>query len=279
MECPFISNDSKLDSNKLGKIGIIFWTFLPFNLGGIYSVCKSTHLTKVFSSHTILVHSIHLNCLFKFESNHEFDTSVYSVHLINIVLLISLGISLFISGVKIFFFGNVININHFIFYFEAEFFSKLGNNKIVGSQFFSFLVEEKFSKYERSKQAEIEQIIKTHGEERVKMEKELKDSLESNIKQFKANLVQSLQNGPNKSYIQEKENLQNNLKVLYQRKFEEKAKEINKDFEKQNKKVEMQEIQKVSQELRTEEEDLTEQYEMKLHVNFKYFELICKRVY
>ena len=147
---------------------------------------------------------------------------------------------------------------------------KLLNNNIE--------VEENISKYEKQKQTDIEQLQKKQQEEMEKFERELKQNLEKDMKNLKNELIHKFQKESNSSFIQEKENLKHNLKILYQRKFEEKTKDVKKEFEKEYKKAEMQEMQTVNHDLRREEDDLVEEYEMKLNVNIQKFNFICKRV-
>lgn len=144
--------------------------------------------------------------------------------------------------------------------------------KTILTDFESFKAPEKdqppvddFTSYEKEKLQEIEKLQKLHQEALDEVEKRLQREMDRHLKESKKTLTAESNSN---NFLKEKEQIKTNLAKEYKAQFEEKL-HILKDIHRENKaQFEIKEGDKIKQDLRLEEEDLDEEYEMKIIVNF-----------
>ncbi len=115
---------------------------------------------------------------------------------------------------------------------------------------------------EKNKKSELINELNQKGQSKINMENEREE--------FKTNDVINLPSNSHVLFLEEKENLKSNLNVLYQRKSEEKQKVLKKEYESKLKESFLKESKRTTTELRKEEEELIELYEIKIEVNKLY---------
>jgi len=140
--------------------------------------------------------------------------------------------------------------------------------KTILTDFESFKAPEKdqppvddFDSYEKEKNQEIERLQKLHQETLNEIEKKLQREMDRNLKELKKTLTVEANSN---NFLKEKEQIKTNLAKEYKTQFDEKL-HILKDIHRENKaQFEIKENDRIKQDLKLEEEDLDEEYEMKI---------------